>query len=114
MSYLQLLRLAAPETILVLTALVVLAVGLMKSRVAGFCTGLAAVGLFFAAAAIVALPREATLFHGMLVISPLNSLFKIMCLALAFFTILLTRAEGRSPNHGEYLALILLASVGLL
>ena len=114
MSYLELLRLAAPEAILVFTALVVLAVGLTKSRAAGFCTGLAAAGLLFATAAIVALPREATLFHGMLVISPLNSLFKIICLALAFFTILLTRAEGRWPNNGEYLALILLATVGLL
>ncbi|HEY2800855.1 MAG TPA: NADH-quinone oxidoreductase subunit N [Chthoniobacterales bacterium] len=114
MSYLELLRLVAPEAILVLSALIVLAVGLTKTGVAGFCTGLAAAGLLFAAAAIVALPREATLFHGMLVISPLNSLFKIICLALAFFTVLLARTEGRSPNNGEYLALILLATVGLL
>ena len=47
-------------------------------------------------------------------ISPLTSLFKIICLALAFFTILLTRAE-KAPRHpGEYLALVLLATVGLM
>src|SRR5438093_6120130 len=50
----------------------------------------------------------------MLVISPLTSLFKIICLALAFFTILLTRAE-KAPRHpGEYLALVLLATIGLM
>src|SRR5881394_4105328 len=50
----------------------------------------------------------------MLVISPLTSLFKIICLALAFFTILLTQAE-KAPRHpGEYLALVLLATVGLM
>ena len=51
MSYLELLRLAAPEAIVILTALAVLAIGLTKSRVAGFCSGLAAAGLLFAAAA---------------------------------------------------------------
>src|SRR4029453_16880323 len=51
---------------------------------------------------------------GMLVISPLTSLFKIICLVLAFFTILLTQA-GQMPRHpGEYLAIILLATVGLM
>ena len=39
------------------------------------------------------LPAHATLFHGMLVISPLNSLFQVICLVLAFFTIILARGE---------------------
>ena len=65
-------------------------------------------------AAVCSCRRNATLFRGMLVISPLNSLFKIICLALAFFTILLTQA-GHTPRHpGEYLAIILLATVGLM
>src|SRR5499425_838835 len=64
--------------------------------------------------AIALLPRNETLFGGMLVITPLNSLFKIICLALAFFTILLTQAQ-KAPRHpGEYLALVLLATVGLM
>ena len=47
--------------------------------------------------AVLFLPRNETLFHGMLVISPLTSLFKIICLALAFFTILLTQQKGAAP-----------------
>src|SRR5205807_5481772 len=93
MSYLDLLKLAAPEAIVALTALVVLVIGLTTSRgtvVAGvsvtmpqrgaagtagstaFCTLVAALGLVIAIEAIVLLPSQANLFHGMLVISPLN------------------------------------------
>src|SRR6266480_4485663 len=133
MSYLDLLKLAAPEAIVTLTALVVLVIGLTTSRgtvVAGvsvampqrgavgtaastaFCTLVAALGLVIAIEAIVLLPSQANLFHGMLVISPLNSLFQIVCLVLAFFTVLLASRE--IPNYGEYLAIVLLATIGLL
>src|SRR5262249_49538957 len=115
MSYLELLKLASPEAVVVLTALVVLSISLAKKRAA------AAGGAFFAALGIVIamvgvrfFPRNETLFGGMVMISPLTSLFKIICLALAFFTILLTQAE-KAPRHpGEYLALVLLATVGLM
>ena len=60
------------------------------------------------------LPEQATLFHGMLVITPLTSLFKIICLALAFFTVILARGENTPRHHGEYLALLLLATIGLM
>src|SRR5437588_10372589 len=133
MSYLDLLKLAAPEAIVTLTALVVLVIGLTTSRgtvVAGvsvampqrgavgtagstaFCTLVAALGLIMAIEAVLMLPAHANLFRGMLVISPLNSLFQIVCLILAFFTILLAPRE--IPNYGEYLAIILLATIGLL
>src|SRR6267154_562738 len=133
MSYLDLLKLAAPEATVTLTALVVLVIGLTTSRgtvVAGvsvampqrgavgtaastaFCTLVAALGLIIAIEAIVLLPSHANLFHGMLVISPLNSLFQIVCLVLAFFTVLLASRE--IPNYSEYLAIVLLATIGLL
>src|SRR6266568_1957120 len=133
MSYLDLLKLAAPEAIVTLTALVVLVIGLATSRgtaVAGvspampqraaagtaastaFCALVAALGLVIAIQAVLMLPAHANLFHGMLVTSPLNSLFQIVCLVLAFFTILL--ASRGTPNYGEYLAIILLATIGLL
>ena len=38
--------------------------------------------------AVLMLPSQATLFNGMLVITPLVALFKIICLALAFFTVI--------------------------
>src|SRR5438034_203478 len=133
MSYLDLLKLASPEAIVTLTTLVVLVIGVTTSRgtaVAGvspamarratagtaastaFCTLVAVLGLVIAIEAILMLPAHANLFHGMLVTSPLNSLFQIVCLVLAFFTILLASPE--TPNYGEYLAIILLATIGLL
>jgi NADH-quinone oxidoreductase subunit N len=113
MNYYDLLRLAAPETVLVVTALIVLALGLISERATVLCSGVAAAGLLFASSAVLMLPPQASLFNGMLVITPLVSLFKVICLALAFFTVILSR-ELDSPHHGEYLALLLLATVGLM
>src|SRR3954471_21093124 len=113
MNYYDLLRLAAPEAVLVGTTLAVLALGLLHERAAGLCCGIAAAGILFAASAVLLLPADASLFNGMLVISPLSSLFKIICLALAFFTVILAR-QLNTPHRGEYLALLLLATVGLM
>ena len=137
MSYLELLRLAAPEAIVVGTALLLLTVGLIVGRKAAGVTVsatargmanqppaatpasgvgfvLAALGPVAAVLAVVRLPASANLLHGMLVVSPLNSLFKVVVLLLAFFTILLVRSGRGLPNESEFLALILLATVGLM
>ena len=140
MNYLELLRLASPEAIVAVTALAVLAIGLSSSRktvAAGvspaepnpdavaaatvttapasrICFLVTALGLALAIGAVLMLPQHATLFGGMLVITPLTSLFKIVCLALAFFTVLLARSDRASRNHGEYLAMLLLATIGLM
>jgi NADH-quinone oxidoreductase subunit N len=114
MSYLELLKLASPEIVVVVTTLAVLAIGLASTRTSGICSFVAALGLALAIGAVLMLPRNATLFHGMLVISPLNSLFKIVCVALAFSTVLLAHAKDSLRNHGEYLAIILLATIGLM
>jgi NADH-quinone oxidoreductase subunit N len=112
-NYSALLRLAAPETTLVVTALVVLALGLLGQRTAGVCSAVAAAGLLFASSAVFMLPPQANLFNGMLVITPLVALFKVICLALAFFTVIVAR-QMESRHRGEYLALLLLATVGLM
>jgi NADH-quinone oxidoreductase subunit N len=149
MSYLELLKLASPEAVVVITALVVLAIGLTSGRAAveaavlatprpgeggsaarpnqnaggtpattatasGLCPFIAGLGLATAVGAVLMLPRNATLFSGMLVVTPLTSLFKIICIALAFFTVLLACGEPASRNRAEYLAMILLATVGLM
>jgi len=114
MNYLELLKLASPEAVVTVTALIVLAIGLMSARGARLCSGIAAAGLLFAVAAVLELPERATLFHGMLVITPLTSLFKIICLTLAVFTVILARSDKTSRHHGEYLALVLLATIGLM
>jgi NADH-quinone oxidoreductase subunit N len=114
MNYFELLRLASPEAIVALTALVVLAIGLTSSRPSALCSFVAALGLAVAVGAVLMLPHNATLFGGMLVITPLTSLFKIICIALAFFTVTLAASEKALRNHGEYLAMLLLATIGLM
>src|SRR5690242_15916171 len=135
MSYLQLLKLASPETIVVITALAVLAIGLASGQAKSsatvstatphkngkdtfrtklICSAVAALGLATAIGAILMLPHHAMLLAGMLVITPLARLFKIVCLGLAFLTVLLVTAEKSRRDSGEYLALILFATVGLM
>src|SRR2546423_4628501 len=135
MSYFELLKLVSPETIVVITALAVLTFGLAAGRgkssvtistakpaqsgsdtstATGICSVIGALGLAIAIGAVLLLPRNATLFGGMLVITPLTSLFKIICIVLAFFTILLTTSEKSLRHRGEYLAIVLLATVGLM
>src|SRR5213083_818601 len=135
MSYLELLKLASPETIVVITGLAVLAIGLVTGRAKStatvstakpaqntndtstatvICCAVAALGLAIAIGTVLMLPRNATLFGGMLVITPLTSLFKIVCIALAFFTVLLATSEKSLRHPGEYLALVLFATVGLM
>ena len=137
MNYLQLLQLAAPEAIVVVTALLVLTVGLITSQRAATpevalqpdspasathpsattpdsCLLIATLGLTAAIVAVVRLPSQASIAHGMLVVSPLNSLFQVIALLLAFFTLFLVRVETFLPNKAEYIAMILLATVGLM
>src|SRR6266853_4213901 len=114
MSYLELLKLAAPEAIVVVTALAVLTVGLTSTRAKALCPIVAAIGTAVAIGAVLMLPSHANLFGGMLVISPLNSLFKIICLVLALVTVPLASSEKSLRNPGEYLAVLLLGAVGLM
>src|ERR1700719_3865101 len=114
MSYLELLKLAAPEAIVVVTALAVLTIALTTRRSLVLGPIVAVLGVALAIGAVLILPQHANLFGGMLVISPLNSLFKIICLALAVATVPLISSEKSLPNPGEYIAMLLLGSVGLM
>ncbi len=111
MSYLELLKLASPEAVVVVTTLIVLAIGLTSAKAAKISSFVALVGLIAAVIAVLWLPVNATLFSGILVITPLTSLFKIVLLILAALTILLVRAT--LPNRSEFLAMLLLATIGL-
>src|SRR5439155_27070964 len=88
--------------------------GSSSARTNAICSFIAALGLAIAIGTVLMLPRKATLFSGMLVITPLTSLFKIICMALAFFAVLLTKSEKSLRHPGEYLAILLLATVGLM
>jgi NADH-quinone oxidoreductase subunit N len=114
MRFLELLQLALPETIIVVTGLVVLTIGLTSSRASRFAAIVAALGIVAAIGAILRLPAHANLFGGMLVISPLNSLFKIVCLVLAFVTVPFAATDKSLRSSAEFIALLLFGAVGLM
>jgi len=114
MNYAELLKLASPEAVVAITALVLLGLQFTAWRARNLFVPVAATGLVAAIFAAKCLPAQATLNHGMLVVTPLTSLFKIIILALAFFTVLLARDNSFTPHKGEYFALILFATIGLM
>jgi NADH-quinone oxidoreductase subunit N len=119
-SYLELLKLAAPETIVVLTALVVLAADLLALRELDtrirFAIGgmIASVGCAAAIAWMLVLPEHASAPGGMLVVDPLTQFVKIALLVLTIFTVLISIESNFTDHVGEYLGLILLAAVGMM
>jgi NADH-quinone oxidoreductase subunit N len=119
-NYLEILRLAAPETILVIAALAVLAADLvalrgLELRVRQIISALiAGAGCLAAIGWMLAMPEHANVMQGMLVVDPLTQLVKIALLALTIFTIVLSVESDFTTHVGEYLALILLATVGMM
>lgn len=119
MSYFDILKLALPETILVITALGILGADLslreMETRIRFQICGMIA-GLGTAAAAVWNLisPEHSNILGGMLVIDPLTQYVKVGILALTFFTVLLSFHSDFTDHVGEYFALILLATIGML
>src|ERR1035437_82680 len=119
-SYLELLKLAAPETIVVLAALAVLVADLTTLRELEvrfrFIIGamIAGFGCVAAIAWILVMPEHANFMAGMLVVDPLTQFVKIALLALTIFTILLSVESNFTKHVGEYLALVLLAAVGMM
>jgi NADH-quinone oxidoreductase subunit N len=124
MNYGQLLDLLAPEAILALTVLGVLGVdlGVMRRQadsqrrmVAAFFS---TAGCFIAIAWILNNPSTSNLpddlLKGMLVIGPLSQLVKQFLLLLTVCAALLS-LETRFTDHvGEYFALLLIATIGLM
>jgi NADH-quinone oxidoreductase subunit N len=120
MSYLQLLQLAAPEIIILVTALVVVAADLLAMRdlETDFRLAIGAmisvVGCLVSIGWMTALPEQANFQEGMLVVDPLTQLVKTGLLALTIFTVLLSIGTNFTVHIGEYFALILLATVGMM
>jgi NADH-quinone oxidoreductase subunit N len=120
MNYLEVLQFAAPETVLAITVLVVLAVDLIGLRgefvARRFETGatLAMLGCLLAAVFTFGHYEQTNPLHGLLVADPLTSFLKGVLLVLAVFTLLIS-ASGKFTEHvGEYLSLILLGTIGLM
>lgn len=120
MNYLQVLQLAAPETIVTITMLLVLGADLTvlhgKPVAERFKLGglLAIIGCVLAAVFAFARHVEYNLLNGILVVDPQSDFVKVVILALTVFTILIS-ASGKFTDHvGEYLSLILLGTIGLM
>lgn len=118
--YLELLKLAAPEAIVVLTVLLVLAADLFALRGCELRVRLlvgamiAGAGCTAAVAWMLFLPQPAAAFADMWVVDPLTQLIKVALLVLTVFTVLLSVDADFTRHAGEYFALILLATVGMM
>src|SRR5947207_4534678 len=122
MSYFEILKLAMPETIVSLAALVVLFVdlGIMRSAEGKYRRMVAAA--FSGTACLVAIfwmyqaPQESPpdFLGGMLVVDPLTQLVKQALLVLTLFTGLISLDSRFTDHIGEYFALLLLAAVGMM
>lgn len=122
MIYGELLTFVAPETLLVLGTLGVLLVDLttlrgepspVRMRWGAWLTVFACAA---AGAALFLSPQNTPpgYLDGMLVLNPLSQLVKVVILLLAACTALVT-VEARFTDHaGEYFALLLLATVGMM
>jgi NADH-quinone oxidoreductase subunit N len=119
-SYLQILQMAAPETILVIAALAILLIDLCVLRSEELEHRLILTGAFACFGCVAAFfwvynsSAQVNLLNGMLVLDPMVRLVKLAVLALAAFTILLSMDARFTDHVGEYLALVLLATVGML
>lgn len=119
-DYLELLKLAAPEAILVATALLLLAIDLLRMRRkttserSAVACGIAAAGCLAAIVWLGGTSTQASALGGMLVIDGLTRLAKIALLVLTLFTLILSM-QGRFTEHvGEYFAMLLMGTVGML
>jgi NADH-quinone oxidoreductase subunit N len=120
MNYLDLLKISAPEAMVVLAALAVLGADLLTlrdlepriRRLIGAmiaCAGCAA-----AITWMLVLPQHANLMEGMLVADPLVQLVQVAILGLTIVTLCLSVDADFTPHAGEYFALVLLAAVGMM
>ena len=119
-NYPLLLKLAAPETIVVLTALVVLTADVLGLRGLELRFRLlvgamiSCVGCAVASAWMLMLPQQGTFLEGMFVVDALTQLIKVALLLLTIFTVLISVETDFTPHVGEYFGLILLAAVGMM
>jgi NADH-quinone oxidoreductase subunit N len=119
-DYAQLLQLAWPEIILAVAALVAMSVDLLALR--GGCTRVrfataAAIGSAGCAGAIVRLlktPEQGNILDGMLIANPLTHLVQIALLVLAIFTLLFSIDSDFTEHVGEFVLLVLMATVGMM
>ncbi len=114
-NYAGIFKLVVPETIVVITALVVLALNLLVKRSADrMSAALSWLGCIAAIVWISVTPNRGNILNGMLVVDPLTQFIKQILLGLTIFTAIISLQTKFTQHIGEYFALLLLASVGMM
>jgi NADH-quinone oxidoreductase subunit N len=119
-AYSALFKLVVPEVIVIIASLSVLAVDLLFMRGVGlrarFTIGamISCIGCIGAVVWMRIAPQQANVFDGTLVVNPQTQLVQIALLVLTILVILLSIESTFTDNVGEYLALILFATTGMM
>jgi NADH-quinone oxidoreductase subunit N len=120
MNYRDLFILTVPEVILTIGALVVLSIDLSLRRTAAnrrrMLTGAALTTLACLAAGtwVIAAKASGSFFGSMLVLDSLTRLIKPMLLLMTVFTALISVDAHFTDHVGEFFALLLLATIGMM
>ncbi len=119
-SYLELLRLTAPEIVVALAGILVLVLDLSFLRRASLALRFrgaviaACGGCIVALVVLEKLSAQGSLPAGMLVVNPLTQLMQIALLVLAVLVLLLVDSARFTGHVGEYCALLLFATTAMM
>ncbi len=119
-SYSELARLTLPEIVVALTGLLLLTVDLTALRRASLrlrlatAAALAVLGCAAAMALVYHSAAQATLPGAMFITTPVTHVVQMALLFLAIFTVSLSVGSRFTANVGEYVALILFATVAMM
>ncbi len=103
-----------PESLLVVTALVVLGLGVSAPRARSLITVAALAGGFAAAAAIFLFPVDGNFLHGMIVLSPIARIFQFVILGLGLVAVVFASDSFPETHFAESLALVLFSTLGMM
>lgn len=118
--YMEMLKQSAPELILVIAALAVLAADVLALRDLQFRTRsvllclVGCVGLIISMVWVLALQADGNLWDGLLISDPLTRIVKAAIILLSALTLLISVDNNFTRHPAEYVALTLLATVGMM
>jgi NADH-quinone oxidoreductase subunit N len=118
-NYVELLRLTLPEIVVAVSALLILTLDIVLLKRTTVNVRLHAGVLVGCIGCVAAIPlahasQSVRLADGMLVLTPLTTLVQTSLLALAILTLLLCDSIRFTEHVGEYLGLILFATVAMM
>ena len=103
-----------PESILLMTALLVLGLGVSAPGARTGAAALTLVGGFLAAAALVFFPVDGNFLGGMVALDPLARLFKLVILGLGLAAVVFAYESFPAAHFAESLALVLFSVIGMM